>query len=113
MSLVSILISYFGLPTLALMITMSSFDVRRKYKKLYPNDVVTAFNIKIKKVSVSLIFAISVLIFFFIILIINTLVYLSVISSNQFNFISPLELLISLAFLAIYLILSDSDTKKK
>ena len=114
MSLVYILFNYFGLPIIALMLTKSSFDMKSKYKKIYPNDLVTAFNIQIKKVNVSLLLAISVLIYFFIILIINTLAYLSIlnISSSEFTNLSLWEIFFLWIFLILYVIITDTKKKK-
>ena len=115
MSLVSILISYFALPVLALMMVQNAFDLKKKYMKIYPNSVVEAFNIKVTKVSVSLIFLISVLIFFFAVLTANTLEYLSILklSSTGFFIVSGEEILIFFIILVLYLILDDTRPKKK
>ena len=115
MSLLSIFFTYFTLPILALMLTVDSFDMNRKYKKLYQNDVVTAFNIRIKKVNVSLLLAISALILFFTILTVNTLIYLSIlnISISEFYLVSAWEFLIIIALFATYIMLNDTGTKKK
>ena len=95
--------------------SLEAIDLKRRSKNVYLNDVVTIFNTKILKYTLYLTLAIITIICFLMILLINSLAYLSIlnISSSELINLSLWEIFLLWIFLILYIIIKDSKKKKE